>query len=123
MFKNNIIQHAVLGSLARKSSVSNSFVAVAGSTQYASAVNANSNVQIDVSLQSSSGYILTSIVAIRITGTGSGSMISRGFDADGFTTGGSNTVKTYWRNIGSSSIAANNLTVTVQGMTTKTTLT
>lgn len=105
-----------VGALAYKDSLTVSPAVLSLTAKNSAAVNSGANVQINVS-----GTVPANcyVVGVGACVSNNANMVSRGFDVDGFAPG-TTTVKTYWRNVGSSTIAANAATITVQVVYIKT---
>lgn len=92
-------------------------ISVTGTGKNTAAISSNTNCAINVTYTTPSGYTPIGIRSIALGGTGNSWLVYRRYDI-----ASSSTVMTAWRNVTSSNIAANAVTVTVEVYCIKTTL-
>lgn len=106
-----------LGGLATKSVVTAPVTIKEGQVN-SSAIAANTSVTITVTIDIPADTQVVGVVCVSIANnagkSGSGNIVLRGFDVNGFTIGGTQTINTFWRNISSTAYSASQFHVTVQ---------
>ena len=103
-----------LGGLATKDSVTNAMTVVTQTASNSVALSADQNATMSVKCKAPDGYQIVGVGAIACNNP---SMLSRGFDVDGYGVSGENTVYTFWR--ATAPVAVGAATITVQIMCMK----